>query len=119
MPKRIPPTLEQLSNDTKSFFTSINDESDLVVALLCANYLDSALGSTIRRRLKPGKVTDSLLESRGALGSFAARIDFSYSLGSLTAVVYMDLRIIGEIRNLFAIITWLGRLMTPTSQRRL
>lgn len=102
MPKRLPASLEVLSEGSQEFLDIIQGESDLAIALIGASYLDHCLGATLRSQLKPGAVTDGLLEPNGALGAFGARIDLCFALGSFSETTHRDLKTIAKIRNLFA-----------------
>ena len=97
------PKLENLSEDTQRFFDVLNKESDLAVALISASYLDVSLAGMLKRRMRKSSVADSLLNpSSGALGSMASRADAAYCLELIDKRLYKDLRLVAEIRNLFA-----------------
>ena len=86
-----------------------NAESDRAVAILMSAELDELLRQIIEKRLIPHnkqifkKVSNTdILLSHGAIGSFAARIDFGYRIGLLDSLIAHDLHLIRKIRNLFA-----------------
>ena len=87
----------------QDFFAIVNDGNDLACVLLSVNYLDEILRSILNTRLKESKVTENILNpSSGFLGTFSARIDMVYCLGIFDKKIYNDLRIIAQIRNIFA-----------------
>jgi hypothetical protein len=49
-----------------------------------------------------GSTAENLLNHKGALGSFGAQTDLCYSLGLIPKLVFNNLTVIGEIRNVFA-----------------
>ena len=49
-----------------------------------------------------GVLKDRLFKGYGPLGSFSAKIDFSYALSIITKDIFDDLRTIKDIRNEFA-----------------
>ena len=95
--------IEDLDSRMQDFFSIVNDENDLACVLLGVNYLDEILRTILAIRLKKSKVTENILNpSSGFLGTFSARIDIVYCLGIIDKKIYNDLRLITEIRNIFA-----------------
>lgn len=95
--------IEELDSKIQEFFSIVNDADDLTCVLLSVNYLDELLRTILNTRLKESKVTENILNpSSGFLGTFSARIDMTYCLGMLDKKVYNDLRVIAQIRNIFA-----------------
>jgi len=101
--KRKAKTIEELDRQVQEFFSIVNDADDLACVLLSVNYLDEILRTILKTRLKESKVTENILNpSSGFLGTFSARMDMVYCLGMLDKKIYNDLRIIAQIRNIFA-----------------
>jgi hypothetical protein len=96
-PRRPPPDLSDLAPWLEAF----RNESDRAAAVLGGALLDELLSRLFRARLTADANPD-LLRERGALGSFAARIDIAYALGWLSPVERDDLHILRGIRNDFA-----------------
>lgn len=81
-----------------------HDESDRVVAIVGAAYLEDYLGRAIRTLL-PGltsELREKLFTYTGPLSTMSARIDFAKALNLITADVRSDLINISRIRNRFA-----------------
>lgn len=104
MPRHhLPPLPAQLRADTQAFFDVLNDEGDFAAIVVTAAYLDAAIASVLRTKMRGSSITDRLLDSRrGALGSFAARIDAAYALGLIEQPMLQDLLQYAEIRNMVA-----------------
>jgi hypothetical protein len=99
--RRVPiPNIDKLSAESKHFYDVINKEPDLVCALVATSYLEYALGSLLKRHFVEGEIATKVLE--GCLSTFANRYDSAYALGLITKSIHGNLKIIGEIRNLFA-----------------
>jgi DNA-binding MltR family transcriptional regulator len=95
--------IEELDSRMQDFFSIVNDGNDLACVLLSVNYLDEILRTILNARLKESKVTENILNpSSGFLGTFSARIDMVYCLGIFDKKIYNDLRVITQIRNIFA-----------------
>ena len=106
-------TIEELSKDDPTSYV-INEhiylhnryftkESDRAVGVLAPAYLDEVLTRAIRAKLLPTTSTGNLLSSdRGALASFASKIDLAHSLGLIEEVTWKNLHVLRKIRNDFA-----------------
>lgn len=95
--------IEELDSRIQEFFSIVNDGDDLTCVLLGVNYLDEILRTILNTCLKESKVTKKILNpTSGFLGTFSARIDMVYCLGIIDKKIYNDLRLITEIRNIFA-----------------
>ena len=96
-------TIESLSSDTKKVFDILNKESDLACVLIGVSFLDESLRTALHRYFIKSETAANLLHpSKGALGSYGIRCDIAYSLSIVSKIIFKDLKIIGEIRNLFA-----------------
>lgn len=95
--------IEELDARTQEFFSVMNEGNDLACVLLGINFLDEILRTMLSTALKKSKVTDAILNpSSGFLGTFSDRRDLVYCLGIIDKKIYNDLRVITEIRNIFA-----------------
>ena len=98
-----PLKLEDLSEDTKAVFETLNEGSDLACVLIGTSYLPELLASAIKVSFIESSVSEKLLDpQRGAVGGFATRADLAYCLGLINKTVYQDLIRVAEIRNMFA-----------------
>jgi hypothetical protein len=65
--------------------------------------IDDLLGELIRTRLRQdSSATEILIAPEGALGSFSARNNFAYAVGLIGLVLHEDLRLLNDIRRIFA-----------------
>jgi DNA-binding MltR family transcriptional regulator len=95
--------LEDLSEDTKAVFDTLNEGSDLACVLIGTSYLAELLASTIKVSFIESSVSEKLLDpQRGAIGGLATRADLAYCLGLINKAVYQDIIRVAEIRNMFA-----------------
>ncbi len=98
-----PIKLEDLSEDTKAVFETLNEGSDLACVLIGTSYLSELLASAVKVSFIESSVSEKLLDpQRGALEGFATRADLAYCLGLINKTVYQDLIRVAEIRNMFA-----------------
>jgi hypothetical protein len=80
-----PIKLEDLSQDTKAVFETLNEGSDLACVLIGTSYLAELLASTIDVSFVESSVSEKLLDpQRGAIGGFATRADLAYCLGLIS-----------------------------------
>jgi hypothetical protein len=77
-------------------------ESDRVVVIVGAAFLDAILERLIASFLIEGKESKEMFEYPNVFGAFGARIKVAYVLGLLTREEYHDLKIIKDVRNDFA-----------------
>jgi hypothetical protein len=85
------------------FRETLTNESHRAAALMATAYIDEQLKALLKKLfVNDHKITDSLLKSSGALGSFSARIDMAYSLGLIPKNIRDDLELMRKIRNDFA-----------------
>jgi hypothetical protein len=97
------PSFDSLVNsDAESVLRALQDQPDSVRVLVIGNYLDQALTVLLAKRLFPGKTRDGLLDLKGVLGTYQARVDLSYCLELITKSAKHNLDLIGQIRNIFA-----------------
>ena len=80
-----------------------HEQSDRIVAIVGAAYLDSTLDSLLRAAFidAPNEV-DRLLRLDAPLGSNGSGCQLAYCLGLITCDQRDDLKIIAKIRNAFA-----------------
>jgi hypothetical protein len=81
----------------------LSGESDRGCVVLASSYLDEQLARLLREVLVDDEsVADQLLDDRGALATFSARIDMTYMLGYLPNEQRKALHIVRKVRNDFA-----------------
>jgi DNA-binding MltR family transcriptional regulator len=91
------------SNEVIEFRISLSPETDRGVALVCAAYLEHELESLLRKYfVDDAKISDSLFEPSGPLGTFSAKIDLILALGVVSPEVHRSLHLVRKIRNEFA-----------------
>jgi DNA-binding MltR family transcriptional regulator len=108
--KRLTLPTEQLSAETRHLCDVMNNESDLACVVIGAAYLDAVLADLLNGKFTAStgpeknalRVSDKLLEPRGALGSFMARADLAYCLGLVRQPHYQDICRIAKVRNRLA-----------------
>ena len=100
--KRLVVPVEQLSAETRQLSDVLNNESDLACVVIGAAFLDAALASLLGQKLIDSSVSRKLLDTNGALGSFATRADVAYCLGLISKTLYQDIGLVAQIRNRFA-----------------
>lgn len=95
--------LEDLSEDTKAVFETLNEGSDLACVLIGTSYLAELLASAIKESFIESSISEKLLDPQsGAVGGLATRADLAYCLGIIDKAVYQDIIKVSEIRNMFA-----------------
>lgn len=98
-----PVPVERLSEGARHLYEVMNSQSDLACVVVGAAFLDAALKTLLSQKLlKSSNVTDRLLDDGGALGTFSARADLAYCLGTVKKHHYTDLCVVMQIRNQFA-----------------
>jgi hypothetical protein len=80
-------------------FDLMRDESDRGCALIGGAVLDEALANLLTWRFVDRKVAHTLIDSRGPLSTFAARIDVTFALGLILGDTHRCLHTVKEIRN--------------------
>jgi len=81
----------------------LSEESDRGCVVLASSYLDEQLARLLRDVLVDDEsVADQLIDDRGALATFSARIDMAYMLGCLPNEQRRALHIVRKVRNDFA-----------------
>lgn len=94
---------ETLSEQSKALCDVINNETDLACVLISTSFLDQCLASLFERYFIESDTVPKLLDARGGtLGTFSSRSDLSYCLGLISKSFYQNMKIVGEIRNVFA-----------------
>jgi len=84
-------------------FEQVEFDSDRAAGIVAGAIVDTRLEHALRSKLKNNiDVANGLFNSRGALGSFGAKIDLAYLMGILSEDSYSDLKILQKIRNDFA-----------------
>ena len=102
MAKKSHPTIEQLGSESKEFYELLSTEADFPCVVVSLSFIDQCLASLLHTFFIDGSTADRLLDHRGALGAFIARVDLSYCLGLITKELFQNLHVLGEIRNVFA-----------------
>lgn len=81
-------------------------QSDAVIALMGAAYLERALEALIESRFRPLAADEHarIFSGRGggSLGTFAAKIDMAYAMKLLAPIARDDLKLVNHLRNTFA-----------------
>src|SRR5262249_50348021 len=78
-------------------------ESDRIVAIVGAAYLDSSLDALFRAALNESpEEVDKMLRPEGILGSNGSRYQLAYCLGLIKKDQWDDLKTVAKIRNRFA-----------------
>jgi hypothetical protein len=85
-----------------AFQKTYEAESDRSVVILASSYLEKYLEEYLTKKLVDDKSVSKLFEGYGPLSTFAAKIDIAFAIGLLPRHVFVDLRTIRKIRNLFA-----------------
>ena len=97
----------ELSPEERAAISDIavsTDQHSIVVAILGYVLVEHELDYWLRRRFKRNdkKMWEKLLDERGPLRSFAAKITIGHAFGIYDAKVEHDLNIVRTIRNAFA-----------------
>lgn len=80
-----------------------HEQSDRIVAIVGAAYLDSMLDSLLKAVfIDSSDESDNILRPDAPLGSSGAKYQLAYCLGLITRDQRDDLKIIAKIRNVFA-----------------
>jgi len=99
MVDRSRPGAEDLSAKQKDLLESLDAKSDREVVIIGHGYLEDALCAMLDALF----VEDAEETAKRALpGNFLARCDLAYALGLVGPKMLIDLRRLGQIRNLFA-----------------
>lgn len=105
MRKKTMPTLDKLTAQAKMVWESLRSESDNVVALMGAAYLDDLLMAMLAACCIKDEdaVADLLFDGKFApLGTLAARTDAAYCLGLVGPNIRDTLDALRDIRNAFS-----------------
>lgn len=87
----------------QSLVEIVSDQNDLSCALIGASILDASLEKLLNQVFKPSSTSKNLLESdSGALGNLKAKADLAYVLRLIGKDSHNNLKIVLEIRNIFA-----------------
>jgi len=77
-------TREQIVSDSEEFFTAINGQPELAIALIGSSWLDQILGTLLHSHFIKSSMADRFLNpERGTIGTFASRITLTYLLARL------------------------------------
>jgi DNA-binding MltR family transcriptional regulator len=77
--------------------------ADRTAAIIAATVVEARLSSALEKRFqRDEKIQSEFFRSSGPLGSFSAKIDLAYLMGSLTKDAWHDLDLMKNIRNKFA-----------------
>lgn len=88
--------------EREAFFQAFSKETDRAVGIISICYLDDLLEKLIRASYIKDPQVKSLFRNDQILQSFFAKINIAYFSGLIPKVVYLDLKLICEIRNRFA-----------------
>lgn len=94
--------IKDLSEDTKKLYDVLNEANDLSCVLIGTSFLDETLRAMLQKYLVKCNTAKNMLNPNGSLGTFSNRCDLTYCLALINKRRYKDLRIIQDIRNLFA-----------------
>ncbi len=94
---------DDLNNQNKDFYKSINEGSDLACVLISTSYLDQCLATLLGKHFIVSKTSQNILDPRrGSIGTFSSRNDLAYCLGLISKKIYQNIKTAGDIRNAFA-----------------
>lgn len=93
----------ELNEQAPEFFKSLNNENELSCVLLGVNFIDEAMRTILRSKFINSNVAKNILNpTKGFLGNFSSKLDLLYCLGVIKKNAYEDLKILAQIRNVFA-----------------
>lgn len=105
--KKRRPAIEIAMEILDAMEAEFHHESDRIVAIVGAAYLDALLESLCRAVfIETGDEAERLLRPDAPLGSYGSRCQLAYCLGLVKKDQRDDLRTIAKIRNLFAHNYW-------------
>jgi DNA-binding MltR family transcriptional regulator len=93
---------EHLVKDAEHIFEAINGESPLACVLIGAAALEQAVVSVLLKHLVDGDTSKGLFDVGGTLRDFDGCASMAYCLGLIPKEIFKNLKIVGQIRNLFA-----------------
>lgn len=95
--------LDGLLNDRDNIIEMLNKETDIGCVLISINYLELCIRYLILDKFKEDtSEIDIIFELNGSLKTYYNKFHLANKLGLLKIGFSDDLRILGEIRNLFA-----------------
>jgi DNA-binding MltR family transcriptional regulator len=93
----------EVNDRWNNLFTALNNDSDLICAIVATSYLNDILGATLDKFfITCSTKADLLKPDRGLLGSLRSKGDIAYCLGLIPKARCTAIRTAGEIRNEFA-----------------
>ncbi len=102
MTRKIPLPIELLPG-SEHLFDAINSEPVLPCVLLVGAHLEQALATLLKAFFIEGSSTVKIIFDDGnVLDTVRRRADVAYCLGLISRVNYVNIGLIGEIRNIFA-----------------
>jgi hypothetical protein len=96
------PTLDELTDHFPDFFAALQDEPDVLVALLVGSYIDSMLYALLASHFASEDQAVDLLQVDGPLGNSFRRASVAYCIGMISGDELNLIRQICGIRNSFA-----------------
>jgi DNA-binding MltR family transcriptional regulator len=96
------PPLETLVKEAGHFYEQLNQQNDVACVVVSVAYIDACVRTVLRSYLVNCNAARNLLDHRGPLGSFSYRCDLAYCLGLIPKELLHNLKVLGDIRNLFA-----------------
>ncbi len=89
-------------NELKPFWETFDNETDRAIGIVSVCLLDHLLEKLIRASYVKEPQVKSLFKNDHILQSFFAKINIAYFSGLIPKAIYHDLKLICEIRNVFA-----------------
>jgi len=90
-------------NNLFEFHYQFNDgNNDRAIVISGMAFIDDLLGIMLANFFPKSKVVTKLLRPSGSLGSISDKLDMVYCLGYVNKLIYQDILIAIQIRNLFA-----------------
>ncbi|MFH0881888.1 MAG: hypothetical protein V2A56_02805 [bacterium] len=99
-------SMEDLSHDSKLLLDALNREDDLACVLIATSYIDKILIKLLKSCFLKGSTSIEVLGDEknkfGFIDTYIKKIKLSYCLGILEKGLFVNLDIIGQIRNIMA-----------------
>ena len=100
---RPPISLEQLRQDSRTFFESLEAEKPLQCALIAGAFLEKAVITLLTRFFTDSETSkDACDENKGALKDGFSRATLAYCLGLIPKITLENSRLLMRVRNRFA-----------------
>jgi hypothetical protein len=97
------PSADKLLGESQALYDAFNKHEDLPCVLLVTSYLDACLEAMLHKYFIDSSVANAILDPQtGFLGSLSSRAKLAYCLGLISKPMYINLDLIGQLRNRFA-----------------